>query len=57
MKELNIRLIERMHGALLTSHLNYEAGDQPPAEQTNRQNGIATKRVKGLDGEVFFGAA
>ena len=36
----------------LTAHLGYEAGAEPPAEQTNRRNGVATKRVKGSDGEV-----
>ena len=54
MKELKIRLMERMLGAELTSHLGYEAGAEPPAEQTNRRNGIATKRVKGSDGEVLL---
>ena len=52
MKELKIRLMERMLGAELTAHLGYEAGAEPPAEQTNRRNGTATKRVKGSDGEV-----
>ena len=52
MKELKIRLMERMLGAELTAHLGYEAGAEPPAEQTNRRNGVATKRVKGSDGAV-----
>ena len=52
MKELKIRLMERMLGAELTAHLGYEAGAEPPAEQTNRRNGTATKRVKGSDGEM-----
>mgnify|MGYP006184660353 FL=1 len=52
MKELKIRLMERMLGAELTAHLGYEAGAEPPAEQTNRRNGVATKRVKGSEGEV-----
>lgn len=52
MKELKIRLMERMLGAELTAHLGYEAGAEPPAEQTNRRNGVATKRVKGSDGEM-----
>lgn len=52
MKELKIRLMERMLGAELTAHLGYEAGAEPPAEQTNRRNGVATKRVKGSDGEA-----
>ena len=52
MKELKVRLMERMLGAELTAHLGYEAGAEPPAEQANRRNGSATKRVKGSDGEV-----
>lgn len=52
MKELKIRLMERMLGAELTAHLGYEVGAEPPAEQANRRNGSATKRVKGSDGEV-----
>jgi putative transposase len=41
-----------MLGAELTAHLGYEAGAEPPPGQTNRRNGVATKRVKGLDGEA-----
>jgi len=52
MKELKVRLMERMLGAELTAHLGYEAGAELPAEQTNRRNGVATKRVKGSNGEV-----
>ena len=52
MKELKIRLMERMLGAELSAHPGYVAGAEPPAEQTNRRNGIATKRVRGSDGEV-----
>ncbi|MCZ0961835.1 transposase [Paracoccus sp. EF6] len=52
MKELKVRLMERMLGAELTAHLGYDAGAEPPAEQTNRRNGVATKRVKSSDGEV-----
>ncbi len=52
MKELKVRLMERMLGAELTAHLGYEAGAVPPAEQSNRRNGVAAKRVKGSDGEV-----
>ncbi|GAN79604.1 transposase [Acidocella aminolytica] len=52
MKELKLRLMERMLGAELTAHLGYEAGAQPPADQPNRRNGVSTKRVKGADGEV-----
>ena len=52
MKELKVRLMERMLGAELTAHLGYEAGAEPPPDQANRRNGTATKRVKGSDGEV-----
>ena len=52
MKELKIRLMERMLSAELTSHLGYDAGTEPPAGQPNRRNGGATKRVKGQDGEM-----
>lgn len=52
MKELKIRLMERMLGAELTAHLGYEPGAEAPQEQSNRRNGISTKRVKGSDGEV-----
>ena len=51
LKELKVRLMmERMLGAELTAHLGYEAGAGPPPEQTNRRNGVTTKRVKGSDG-------
>ena len=52
MKELKIRLMERMLSAELTSHLGYDAGAEPPAGQPNRRNGDASKRVKGQDGEM-----
>lgn len=52
MEELKVRLMEGMLGAELTAHLGYEAGAEPPAEQTNRRNGVATKRVKGSNGEA-----
>lgn len=39
--------MERMLGAELTAHLGYEVGAEPPLDQTNRRNGVATKRVKG----------
>jgi putative transposase len=52
MKELKVRLMERMLGAELTAHLGYDAGAEPPPDQTNRRNGVTTKRLKGSDGEV-----
>ena len=44
--------MERVLGAELTAHLGYVADSSPPAEQTNRRNGVATKRMKGSEGEV-----
>jgi transposase-like protein len=52
MKELKIRLMERMLGAELTAHLGYEPGGEPPPEQGNRRNGMAMKQVKGADGKA-----
>jgi len=37
MKELKVRLMERMLGAELTAHPGYEAGGEPPPDQTNRR--------------------
>ena len=52
MKELKIKLMERMLGAELTAHLGYEDGKDAPSEQTNRRNGSSAKRLKGQDGEL-----
>ncbi len=52
MKELRIKLMERMLGAELTAHLGYEEGKDAPLGQSNRRNGTASKRLKGQDGEV-----
>ena len=52
MKELKLRLMERMLGAELTAHLGYESGATPPPGQVNRRNGTAIKRLKGQDGEM-----
>ena len=52
MKELKLRLMERMLGGELTAHLGYEAGAAPPSGQDNRRNGGTTTRVKGQDGEM-----
>lgn len=56
MTVLKVRLMERMLGAELSAHLGYEAGAEPPPEQADRRDGIATKRVKGSDGEVTSGS-
>jgi len=50
MKELKIKLMERMLGAELTEHLGYEDGKSAPTAQTNRRNGSSTKVLKGEDG-------
>lgn len=52
MKELKIKLMERMLGAELTAHLGYEEGKDAPPGQSNRRNGTAGKRLKGQDGEL-----
>ena len=46
MKELKIKLMERMLGAELTAHLGYEAGKEAPADQPKRRNGTTGKRLK-----------
>ena len=51
MKELKIKLMERMLGAELTAHLGYEEGKDAPPDQANRRNGTSAKRLKGQDGE------
>lgn len=52
MKELKIKLMERMLGAELTAHLGYEEGKDAAASQTNRRNGTSAKVLKGHDGEM-----
>ena len=52
MKELKIRLMERMLGAELTAHLGYEEGKEAPPGQANRRNGSSMKVLKGQDGEL-----
>jgi transposase-like protein len=52
MKELKIKLMERMLGAALTAHLGYEEGKEAPPAQSNRRNGASTKVLKGQDGEM-----
>ena len=51
MKELKIRLMERMLGAELTAHLGYEEGGAAPATQPNRRNGSSGKVLKSQDGD------
>lgn len=52
MKELNVRLMERMLGAELTEHLGYEPGADPTHLKDNRRNGSRRKTVKGNDGAL-----
>nr|WP_280634001.1 transposase [Paracoccus ravus] len=52
MKELKIKLMERMLGAELTAHLGYEDGKDAPPGQSNRRNGASIKVLKGQDGEM-----
>ena len=52
MKELKIRLMERMLGAELTAHLGYEEGKDAPPSQGNRRNGTSAKVLKGQDGAL-----
>ncbi|MDZ7928369.1 MAG: IS256 family transposase [Agrobacterium sp.] len=52
MKELRIKLMERMLGAELTAHLGYAAGQEAPPDQGNRRNGSSAKVLKGQDGEI-----
>ena len=52
MKELKVRLMERMLGAELTEHLGYEPHKEPASQQGNRRNGTTRKTLKGKDGAV-----
>ena len=52
LKDLKIKLMERMLGAELTAHLGYEEGQDAPPGQSSRRNGTANKRLKGQDGEL-----
>jgi putative transposase len=52
MKELKVRLMERMLGAELTEHLGYEPHGDPASQQNNRRNGATRKVLKGNDGAV-----
>ena len=52
MKELKVRLMERMLGAELTEHLGYEPEAQPSDYQSNRRKGTTRKTLKGNDGAL-----
>ena len=52
MKDLKIRLMERMPGAEMTAHLGYEPNGEPSNQKNNRRNGNTRKVVKGNDGAL-----
>jgi len=52
MKELKVRLMERMLGDELTEHLGYEPRSEPVRQRSNRRNGTTGKVLKGNDGAV-----
>jgi transposase-like protein len=52
MKELKVRLMERMLSAELTEHLGYEPDTQPTNQHSNRRNGMSRKTLKGNDGAL-----
>jgi transposase-like protein len=45
MKELKVRLMERMLGAELTEHLGDEPDREPATLQDNRRNGTTRKTL------------
>ena len=45
-------LMERMLKGEMTHHLGYPAGEDAPAEITNRRNGTSQKTLQTNDGEV-----
>lgn len=53
-KERKIRLMVRLLGAELAGHLGCEAGVELRVEQNNSRTGVATKWVKGSDGEMLL---
>ena len=52
MRELKVKLMERMLGAELTAHLGYDEGKDAPPSQANRRNGTSSKVLKGQDGAL-----
>ncbi|SFA39582.1 Transposase, Mutator family [Paracoccus halophilus] len=52
MKEPKIKLIERMLGAELKTHLGYEDGKEAPPGSASRRNGASTKVLERQDGEM-----
>jgi len=52
MKELKVRLMERMLGAELTKHLGYEPHAEATSQQSNHRNDSTRKVLKGHEGAV-----
>ena len=52
MKQLKVRLMERILGAELTDHLDYEPDAEPPNQQNNRRNSTTPKTLKCNDGAL-----
>src|SRR5581483_7142567 len=45
LKQLTKRVVERAVSAELSGHLGYELGEEPPAGQPNRRNGLSSKTL------------
>lgn len=54
-KELKVRLMERMLGVELTRHFGFKPGDDPAPEQSDHFDGSSHKNVKGTDGALPIG--
>jgi transposase-like protein len=52
MRELKVRLMERIPGAGLTDYPGYEPDARPASQQNNRRNSTTRKTLKGNDGTV-----
>ena len=51
-KELKVRLMERMLGAELIEHLGYDRMESQPAGNPTNANGATRKVLKGNDGAI-----
>lgn len=47
LKDLAAAVVNRTLQAELADHLDYEIGEEPPENQSNRRNGLRTKQVRG----------
>ena len=52
LQDLTAALVSRALESELDHHLGYEAGEEPPAAQSNRRNGHSSKRVRTGHGEM-----